>query len=197
MKLSSILVGALILCGALYFLYPAVFGNIFPDSVAGQMILTYADGSTKTVNGGTSLAVAQAGSSAAITSVRWVVKATTNWQDTSISTISGASWTCFATVSVDGVVKQTVSTPQNPPTSISRGGQYTILTWDVSGATLNGWVPFDYKSHAVTFSTDVTYTFTPPSSTATTISGNAAGNLSLQNIGFPATLTVTGTATVS
>ena len=96
---------------------------------------------------------------------------------------------------LDGVNKQTIS--GSLPSTILSGTAYTVSTHDISGAVLDTWIPFDYKTHTLSIVVDVYCSFVPPGSAAKEISGQVTGDIVLEDIGFPAILTVTLDTTVS
>lgn len=163
------------------------------STVNAQIIISYMDTTipnlvVDTSNGRVSLAVAQLGSQSAISNIRFIVKASPSWQG-GLASISGVSWTVGGLVKVDGAYK--IAITGSGPASITNGQTYSVSTTDISGTTLNGWIPLDYKTHTLSISADVYCDFTPPGESSKEISGSVTGDIGLNNIGFPAVLSVT------
>lgn len=187
--------------GALLFVGLFLLTRIYvPESnIDGMAIISYVDTSIPdkvidTTNGHISLAIAQPGTGNAISNVRFVVKATPSWEGVPTS-ISAVTWTVGGLVKLDGVNKQTIT--GSGPSTISSGQAYTVSTHDISGAVLDTWIPSDYKTHTLSIVVDVYCNFLPPASEAKEISGQVSGNIALEDIGFPAVLSVTLDKTVS
>jgi hypothetical protein len=188
----------ILLAGAAYYLYGAYFQG--SSMVQGEFVISYADGTTKTYLVGpfqTSLAVAVSGSTVPINNIAFVVKATPTWTG-SPTTLTGVSWGVVGKVSVDGVQKQVIGTPSGLPTSIASGTTYTISTTNLTGTTLDVWIPFDYNAHTLSVDVSVQCIFVPPNeSAAKSVEGAATGSIALKDIGFPVLLSVTMSNTVS
>ena len=187
-----------LLAGAAYYLYGTYFQG--SNMVQGELVISYADGTTKTYLVGpfqTSLAVAVSGSTTPISNVAFIVKATPSWTGTPTS-LSGVTWGVVGKVSLDGIQKQVISTPAGLPSTIASGTTYTISTTNLSGATLDAWIPFDYAAHTLSVDVSVQATFVPPNETAAkSVEGAATGSIALKDIGFPVVLSVTMSNTVS
>ena len=188
-----LLVAALTVAGGLYWWFA-----VRPASpIQLQLVVTYADGSTKIYEGEIAkpLAVAQTGTTKPITNIQAVVKAKPSWVQQPQEIGSGVVWTCSGKVSVDGVQKKLIT--GSGPTSIKSGTTYTISTINISGDELQAYVPFDYRDHTIKFDVIVGCTFTPPGDRTTSIDGSAFSELALKNIGFPALLSVTVSSSAS
>jgi hypothetical protein len=187
-----------LLAGAAYYLYGTYFQG--SSMVQGEFVISYADGTTKTYLVGpfqTSLAVAVSGSTVPINNIAFVVKATPTWTGTPTS-LSGVTWNVAGLVKVDGIQKQAISTPAGLPSTIASGTTYTISTTNLSGATLDTWIPFDYAAHTLSVDVSVQATFIPPGeSVAKSVEGAATGSIALKDIGVPVVLSVTMSNTVS
>lgn len=189
-----------ILVGAAYLFFPSWFSwlPVGQNTFQGELTVNYVDGTSHTYTGSMiPQAVAQSPYTTAISSIVYTVKATPTWMGTTPTSVGSVSWTVVGSITVDGVNKQPIALNTGLPSSVTNGQTVTVSTTTISGATLNGWIPFDYATHAMVCTASASMTFTAPGENPKTIDGLSSASTTLKNIGFPALLTVQVSSTVS
>lgn len=188
--LVDLIIVAALVVGAAYVLYPQWFSGLFPDSaISGQIVLTFTDGSTQTINPGP---VAQqitdmSGRQLLSVSVTASANPTYTGVPTSTSVTGNVNWY------VDLVNKQ--ASPVNYSTLIQTGATANVYSGSVSASTIESWNTAT-GGHSLKIDAPLTFTANYAGASPSSKSGTFSAVITYQVVQYGVTaLSVTVTAT--
>lgn len=201
---DSLLIIILLLAAGYWYFYLGGAAILTPNSVVNTVTITFKDGSEQTFNSPSLAAqqVAVVGSTVGISTIRFDTRVTPTLPAGTTS-VTGVTWTVTGAIT-SGITggsstsRLTISPVSSPPTTLTSGTAVTIASTTVTEAQLMNWVPLDYNNYDIKANVSVQANFNEPGTTrAVTIDGAAASTVQVKNVGFPATLSVTISPTVT
>jgi len=201
---DSLLILILLAAAGYWYFFMGGATVLVPNSVVNVVTITYVDGSTAVFNEPKLIPqyIAQVGQTKAISNIKFDTKAAINLP-TGYTSVSGVTWSVVGSISsgkTGGTLtnRGTISALSSLPTALTSGVYVTVASTTITEAQLNAWVPLDYSNYDIKANVSVVCTFLEPGTANNKeVSAAQTSTVAVTNVGFPATLSVTISPTVT